>query len=171
MLALQAPKTRYASEASTPPAVSGMSCSSITSQPSVSCVSEKAMSKIRSGELVDMAKLLRKDMPHDSGQPLSLSSELLQLAERLIPITSFYNWSGAFLVLMSTRGSILFTSSWTRTMGDCMIISSELLRPIFPSSHGDVLCQNLCVVVLVLVLGLLHLSIKPRFNNTEMSCS
>ena len=111
MLALQAPKTRYASEASTPPAVSGMSCSSITSQPSVSCVSEKVVSKIGSGELVDMAKLLRKDMPHDSGQPLSLSSELLQLAERLIPITSFYNWSGAFLVFMSTSGSILFISS------------------------------------------------------------
>ena len=79
-----------------------MSCFSVPCEPSVSHVSEKVVSKIKRGELVDMAKLLRKDKPHDSEQLLSanwispsddnaLSSDgLIQLAEKSVPIMSFY---------------------------------------------------------------------------------
>ena len=96
---------RSASEASTPSASSGMSSFSVPCEPSVSHVSEKVVSKIKRGELVDMAKLLRKDKPHDSEQLLSLSSDgLIQLAEKSVPITSFYKWMDAFLVFMSIRG-------------------------------------------------------------------
>ena len=96
---------KSASEASTPSAVSSISCFSVHCEPSVSHVSEKVVSKIKRGELVDMAKLLRKDKPHDSEQLLSLSSDgLIQLAEKSVPITSFYKWMDAFLVFMSIRG-------------------------------------------------------------------
>ena len=147
---------RSASEASTPSASSGMSSFSVPCEPSVSHVSEKVVSKIKRGELVDMAKLLRKDKPHDSEQLLSLSSDgLIQLAEKSVPITSFYKWMDAFLVFMSIRGRY-FPHEFQG-----MLRHVELVKQVFSDNNdgslydykfraakADVLCPNLCVVCL-----------------------
>ena len=56
----------------------------------VSHASEKLVTKIRMGKLVDVGKLLRKDGVGEESGVLTLTDGKIEVAEQAVVITSFY---------------------------------------------------------------------------------